>query len=108
MNTLSQDIHSSLNESCNVIRRQIVNIAFDAGGGQHLGGGLSMVELMVYIYGYLLNLDLIKSASDSRDRFILSKGHGVLGFFPILHHFGLISDATLSSYKCFAQSLFLI
>ena len=45
MNTLSQDIHSSLNESCNVIRRQIVNIAFDAGGGQHLGGGCLWLSL---------------------------------------------------------------
>ena len=96
---------SNLSSSCLEIRRQIIKMSFSAGGGQHLGGGLSMVELMVYIYGHLLNLDLIKQSSDKRDRFILSKGHGVLGFYPVLHHFGLISDDTLSSYKCFGSEL---
>ena len=40
------------------VRRLILDLAFKAGGGQHLGGGLSMVELMCALYGSVLNLTL--------------------------------------------------
>ena len=105
MNELSKIIFNQLTKSTRDVRFQILNLAFSAGGGQHLGGGLSMVDIMVYLYGHLLNIDSIKTCSDSRDRFVLSKGHGVLGFYPVLHHFGLISDEILSSYKCFGSEL---
>ncbi len=81
------------------IRRKILELAFNSGGGQHLGGGLSMVEIMCYLYSSVLNIESIKSKSSNRNRFILSKGHGVLGFYPVLHHYGLISTETLSTYK---------
>ena len=105
MNLLSKSEHDRLTKSSHDIRLQILNLAFSAGGGQHLGGGLSMVEIMVYLYGNLFNIDLITDCAANRDRFVLSKGHGVLGFYPVLHHFGLISDESLSTYKCFGSEL---
>lgn len=81
------------------IRKKIIQLSFSAGGGQHIGGGLSMVEIMCYLYGFKLNIHKENLKSNTRDRFILSKGHGVLGFYPILNHYGIISDELLSSYK---------
>jgi len=81
------------------VRRLILDLAFKSGGGQHLGGGLSMVELMCALYGSALNLTPQSVESPSRDRFILSKGHGVLGFFPVLSHYGYISKDLLYSFK---------
>jgi transketolase len=105
MNLLSESVHERLTKSCHDIRLRILNLAFTSGGGQHLGGGLSMVEIMVYLYGNLFNTDLIRNCATNRDRFVLSKGHGVLGFYPVLHYFGLISDEILSTYKCFGSEL---
>ena len=81
------------------IRRKIIELAYYSGGGQHLGGGLSMVEIMSYLYGFYLNINPNNKKSVNRDRFILSKGHGVLGFYPVLNKYGLIADSVLATYK---------
>ena len=88
-----------LEKECFLIRRKILEIAYASGGGQHLGGGLSMVEIMAYLYGHKLNIDTNNLTSIKRDRFILSKGHGVLGFYPVLNYYGLIPDDTFKTYK---------
>ena len=90
---------NNLEKSCYLIRKKILEIAFISGGGQHLGGGLSMVEIMAYLYGYKLNIDIKNLTAINRDRFILSKGHGVLGFYPVLNHYGLIPDEIFKTYK---------
>jgi transketolase len=36
---------------------------------------------------------------DGRDRFILSKGHGVLGFFPALVEAGILSEEKFNTFK---------
>ena len=89
----------SLKKDSFLIRKKILELSFKAGGGQHIGGGLSMVEIMCYLYGYKMNISKDNLKSFDRDRFILSKGHGVLGFYPVLNHYGLISDDLLSTYK---------
>ncbi len=81
------------------IRLKILKLAYESGGGQHLGGGLSMVEIMCYLYSYLIDVKSVKEKLNNRNRFILSKGHGVLGFYPVLHHYGLISSEVLQTYK---------
>ena len=81
------------------IRKTILELAYSSGGGQHLGGGMSMVEIMSYLYGFKLNLQPGFTHSEKRDRFILSKGHGVLGFYPVLNRYGFISDELLKTYK---------
>lgn len=82
-----------------IIRKKILELSFKSGGGQHLGGGLSMVEIMCYLYSKIIDVKAVKKKLFNRDRFILSKGHGVLGFYPVLNHYGLISDEILSTYK---------
>jgi transketolase len=42
----------------------------------HIGGDLSMTELMTVIFEYLMRVDPEHPAWGDRDRFILSKGHG--------------------------------
>ncbi len=89
----------NLEKACFQIRRKILESAYISGGGQHLGGGLSMVEIMTYLYGFKLNINSNNLTSNTRDRFILSKGHGVLGFYPVLNYFGLIPDEIFKTYK---------
>ena len=61
------------------IRRLILDLAYKSGGGQHLGGGLSMVEVMCALYGSILNISPESHFTFARP-FILSKGHEFLVF----------------------------
>lgn len=81
------------------LRIQILNLAFKSDGPSHLGGGLSMVEIFAVLYGKILKYDIANPYWEDRDRFILSKGHGVLPFFVALNHAGFISDEDLYTYK---------
>jgi transketolase len=81
------------------IRLQILKMGFQCKSPAHLGGGLSMVEIMATLYANVLRYNPRDPFWDERDRFILSKGHGVLGFFPILSHFGFFDQSFLDSFK---------
>lgn len=58
-----------------------------------------MVEIMAVLYSRVLNFDSSNPEWSDRDRFILSKGHGVLGYFAALHEAGLISEEVLSTFQ---------
>lgn len=99
MTSLTSQKIKQLHADSKIIRNKIIEMAFKSGGGQHLGGGLSIVEIMSYLYGHFLDCSPQRKSDPNRDRFILSKGHGVLGFYPTLHHYGFISDKVIDSYK---------
>ena len=44
-------------------------------GGAHVGGSLSIVEILTMLYFKYLNVDPKDPDKEDRDRFILSKGH---------------------------------
>ena len=90
-----------LTKSAKNVRQTIIELAYNNDGGHHLGGGLSMVELMCYLYGTFLNNTSENVHDINRDRFILSKGHGVLGFFPVLLEYGFITKEDIMTYKQF-------
>lgn len=74
------------------IRRHIIEMIAEANSG-HPGGSLSAVELVTALYfGGVLRFDPERPEWEDRDRFILSKGHGVpaqyaalaeAGYFPV-------------------------
>ena len=84
---------------CREIRKDVLKMALDCKGPAHLGGGLSIVEVMVVLYKTILKYQVENPTWINRDRFILSKGHGVLGFFPVLADAGYFDKATLSTFK---------
>jgi transketolase len=47
-------------------------------GTVHIGGDLSMTDLLVALYHYGMNVDPCNIAMPERDRFILSKGHAAV------------------------------
>jgi transketolase len=58
-----------------------------------------MIEIFTVLYGSVLKYDPRNPEWEERDRFILSKGHGVLPFFIALHNSGFISQEELFTYK---------
>lgn len=80
-----------LEQMARQIRRDIVNMVYEAGSG-HPGGALSAVELVTALYFSEMNVDPKNPKWADRDRFILSKGHACpvwyaalarKGFFPV-------------------------
>lgn len=81
------------------MRKKILDISHNCNLSTHLGGGLSMVEVMATLYARVLNYDKNNPRWSGRDRFILSKGHGVLGYYAGLLAAGFISDEVYSTFQ---------
>lgn len=67
--------------------------------GAHVGGSLSMIEIMAVLYGAVLNYRVDEPRWEERDRFILSKGHGVIAQYTAMKQAGIISEDELMTFK---------
>lgn len=56
------------------IRKDIM-LAISSKGSGHVGGSLSIADLMAVLYGGVLNIDPANPAKEDRDYVVLSKGH---------------------------------
>lgn len=79
-------------------RRRIVAMTHRAGAG-HPGGSLSAIDLMVCLYGSVLNHRPEDPLWDDRDRFILSKGHASPAMYAVLAEHGYISEEDLEGFR---------
>tara|TARA_S200000501_G_scaffold363875_1_gene395331 strand:- start:5161 stop:6018 length:858 start_codon:yes stop_codon:yes gene_type:complete len=82
------------------MRKNILQMAFSAGSSStHFGGGLSIVDITATLYGAILSFHPKDPEWEERDRFILSKGHGVLGYYTALHEIGYITLEELHTFE---------
>jgi len=72
-------------------------------GGSHVGGSLSIVEILTLLYFKYLNVRPEEPAWPERDRFILSKGHAAAGFIPVLAKKGYFPQEELKSFNHFGS-----
>ncbi len=92
---LMQKIKSAARE----IRRKSLDLAFNAGAkASHFGGGVSSVDILATLYFAVMNYDTDNPTWESRDRFFLSKGHGVLGYYVTLAKAGFLTDEELKTF----------
>lgn len=80
------------------IRKDIVDVTGWAGGA-HIGGSLSMVEILVLLYWKYLRIEPSRPDWDDRDRFVLSKGHGGLGHAVVLAWRGYFDPEELKEFN---------
>jgi len=82
------------------MRKKVLEMALTAGASSsHFGGGLSIVDITATLYGEIMNLDPKNPEWENRDRFILSKGHGVLGYYTALSEIGYIPEEDLKTFE---------
>ena len=65
------------------LRRDCVDIIV-AGGGGHIGGDMSMMDVLSYLYFDEMNISPENMADPNRDRFVLSKGHSMEAYYAVL------------------------
>lgn len=90
-----KDIKSIIEDS-KWVRNRLLDLGLKAGSnGSHLGGALSLVEILTVLYSRIdLNLK-----DESRDRVILSKGHGAMALYCILERYGILSPEDLDTFE---------
>ncbi|NME82783.1 transketolase [Clostridium sp. SM-530-WT-3G] len=82
------------------MRRKSIEMIYNAKNfGGHIGGSLSIIEIMATLYIGVMNINESNVTSELRDRFILSKGHGVLALYTALNQIGIISNDDLATFK---------
>lgn len=60
------------------MRKKLLNLCGTYEGIVHIGGDLSMTDILIGLYHYGMNVDPKDIMMPTRDRFILSKGHGAV------------------------------
>ena len=89
------------------IRREIIEMTYRTGKtGAHLGGSLSMAELLAGMYIGAIRFRKDDPVWDGRDRVILSKGHGVMAQYAALKEAGFIGEEDLLTFKKNETQLF--
>ncbi len=78
---------AELKKQANEIRKGVLVGVYNAKSG-HPGGSLSATDIYTYLFFEEMNIDPKNPKMDSRDRFVLSKGHTAPGYYSTLAHRG--------------------
>lgn len=67
-------------------------------GGSHIGAILSVADIIAVLYADILHFDPTDQSSDTRDRFILSKGHAGAAVYAALAESGFFEVEELKTH----------
>lgn len=93
-----------LEEKAKEIRKRVIQLIYEAGGG-HIGGALSATDLLVALYYRVMKVNSQDSKWEERDKFILSKGHSVEPYWCILADLGFFPKEELQTFQKFGTRL---
>jgi transketolase len=79
------------------LRKKIIDIIKVSKEG-HIPSSFSIIDILDYLYGNILNIDPKNPQNENRDYFVLSKGHAAAALFVVLNKYGILNDNELNSY----------
>lgn len=79
------------------LRRTILDMIVDA-HASHIASSYSIVEILIYLYEYVLTFDHKDPLDSQRDRFILSKGWATSALYALLAEKGFFEKKLLNTY----------
>lgn len=85
-----------LQEKANTIRKLTIQEIGELGVG-HIGGCLSLCEVLSALYFDVMNVDVENPKMEDRDRFVLSKGHGGPAVYAALALKGFLKQEELAT-----------
>ncbi len=90
--------YNELEAKCLWVRRKVLEMAVKANSG-HVSTAMSQTEILVSLYfGGVLNYDPKNPKDPNRDVFLLSKGQGGIGLYPILANAGFFPEEDLDNF----------
>ena len=87
----------SIRDLAKNIRIDVINMV-NKGGSSHVGSILSIVDILTVLYGRVMNYDVNNPKLETRDRFILSKGHAGAGVYATLAEVGFFDKSELLNH----------
>jgi transketolase len=97
---LSAEEIRSLQAKARQLRCDMVDVTVWAGGA-HIGGALSMADVLTALYYHYLKVKPAEPGWPERDRFVLSKGHGGVGLSAVLADKGYFDKDLLHEFNHF-------
>lgn len=86
-------------QKANAMRKDIIEMIHEAGSG-HPGGSLSCTDILAALYfGDIMTYDPAYPFSDTRDRFILAKGHAAPALYAALAEAGFFPKDELKTLR---------
>ncbi|MBQ6264674.1 MAG: transketolase [Clostridia bacterium] len=95
---LSKQEWLALEKKAHELRHLTLQTTVWAGSG-HLGGGMSVLDLLTIMYYKYLNIKVDDPQWEDRDRFILSKGHAAIAYAPVLCDKGFNDPEMLKTFN---------
>ena len=89
--SLSSDEKQNLLKIARELRLLVIDVMAWSGGA-HVGGSLSIIDILTILYFKYLNIKPQDPQWEGRDRFILSKGHAAAGYIPVLAKRGYFEE----------------
>jgi transketolase len=89
---------ATLERVCAQHRIDILSMITEAGSG-HPGGSLSAIDIIEALYRYHLRQGPARANDEDRDRFVLSKGHGVPALYAVLAEHGYFDRSMLPTLR---------
>ena len=107
MTTLSEQELNKLKDLSCENRQNVIKMVYEAQSG-HIGGSLSSCDIMTLLFNKCMKHAVNgKTSSDyqSRDRFVLSKGHASPVYYSVLAQVGFIPKSELKTFRKFGARL---
>lgn len=85
------------------LRKHVIDMIVEGKGG-HIGGDMSVIDILMSLYLKNMNVNPENRKDDKRDRFVLSKGHCVEAYYTVLAEAGFFTiEEAISSFSKFGS-----
>ena len=81
------------------IRLKMLDMTKYANGTMHWGGSFSCAEIYAVLFNSFLNIKSEHHSFETKDKFLLSKGHAALGVYATMNLLGMLSDEWITKYQ---------
>lgn len=85
-------------------RLDVLEMVYRARAG-HIGGSMGCMEILVALYGAVMDIEKIERGDADRDRCLLSKGHCAEALYAVLANRGFFPRSLLDTYARFHTHL---
>ena len=94
----------ALEKKAHELRKLCLDTTYWAGSA-HIGGGMSVMDIMTVLYHKYMHLDKDNPNWEDRDRFILSKGHAGVAYAAVLCDYGYNDPEQLKTFNYAIQQI---
>ncbi len=94
---MKKEENEKLKAKAKILRSKIIQMIF-AAKASHLASAYSVLDILLYLYTFVLKIDPKDPKNKERDRFILSKGWGASALYVVLADKNFFPKKELESY----------